>query len=155
MFWVYSIGLWVALIVIVLAASVYYDENPNFKKIITSVISMALLIGVKSQVAINRANITGNEYYSKYQPRYEVEILSKNEMSVNFADDFDDPDFRTVSYSKEGNDLVINRDDVYDNYKNNVTDVKVRLSDGNKKARLIYSFGDKSTEKGDILTLKK
>lgn len=155
MFWVYSIGLWVVLIFIVLAASVYYDENPNLKKIMTSVILMALLVGVRSQVALNKTYIIGNEYYSKYQSRYEVEILSNKEMSVNFANDYDDSDFRTVYYSKEGNDLVIDRDDVYDNYKNDVTGVKLRLSDGNKKARFIYSFGDKSTEKDYVLTLKK
>lgn len=155
MFWVYSIGLWLILVVLVLVASVYYDQNPDFKKIMTSVILLALFAGVKTQLIINRSNITGNEYYSKYQPRYEIEILDGHEMSINFTNDYDNSDFRTVYYSKHGSDLVINRDDVYDNYKNNVTGVKVRLSDRNKKAQFVYSYGDKSTEKDEVLTLKK
>jgi len=156
MYWVYTIGMWVILAFIVLMVIGAMDEKPNGKKTVTSVIILALFVGAKTQIILNRSNIVGNEYYAKNQSRYEVEILSKNEMSVNFAAPYDDdPDFRTIYYSKDGHDLVIDRDDVYDNYKNYVTAVKVRLSDQNKTAHIVYSYDNNKSEKDDKLTLKK
>jgi len=155
MFWVYSIGLWILLVVALFVAYVYYYDNPNFKKIMSSTIILALFVGVKAQVILNRSNIVGNEYYSTTKSRYEISVLSRNEVSVNMGDEFDNPHFATMYYSKHGNELIIDKDDVYDNYKNFVTGVKIKLTDNNRKARIIYSLGNKETDKGDALTIKK
>ncbi|MFD1418510.1 hypothetical protein [Companilactobacillus keshanensis] len=155
MFWVYSIGLWFLLLAIVFVVYVYYNDNPNFKKIMTSTIILAVFVGVKTQFILNRSNVVGNEYYSTNESRYKVRILSGNEVSVNFGDEYDDSNFVTMYYSKHGDELVIDQDDVYDNYKNFITGVKIKLTDDNKKARIIYSLGNKETDKGDTLTLKK
>lgn len=153
MFWLYSIGLWIGVLVVIFIVYVYLEH----KKVALSVVTIGLIAtGIYFQMGMNAGHIIGNEYYASDQPRYMVKVLDDYQVSINMnSDEFDDPDFRTMEYERHGHDLNIVKDDVYFNYKNFVTGVTVRISDGNKKAQVIVKASGEDSSKSPVYTLKK
>lgn len=149
MFWVYSIGLW--LLVAVIAFFLYASGNEFW-------IVTLLALAVVTQIYMPRnGGIIGNEYKEPYENRYTVKVIDDSYLRMSFnADGDDEPDYRDLQYTRHGNVLEIDQDDVYDNYKDIVVAEKIVLSDHNKKAQIYqtcsYSDGDK-VEKYTVMNL--
>lgn len=139
MFWVYSIGLW--LLVAVIAFFLYASGNEFW---IVTLIALAVVTQVRMP---HNSGIIGNEYEGPYESRYTVKIIDDDYLKLAFPSDNDDEtDYRNLQYTRHGNVLKIDQNDVYDNYKDFVVAEKIVLLDHNKKAQIYqtrnYSYGD-------------
>lgn len=82
--------------------------------------------------------LVGNEYSLSGEQRYQIKIEDNNLIQTRISGN------DLLKYKKKGKNLIIDQDDVYNNYIDSVVDVRFVLSDRNNKLTMMIQYDDGS-----------